>query len=103
MAKLHASMSVEEFDDGYFHAADLKAFARQLGIPVGRRRKLELESLIRGVLRTGMVPLAKPGPDRRSGQERDRLAAENGRPGLRRRPENEGLPARLRPRVLPRG
>ena len=76
MAKLHASMSVEEFDDGYFHAADLKAFARQLGIPVGRRRKLELESLIRGVLRTGMVPLAKPGPDRRSGQERDRLAAE---------------------------
>ena len=76
MAKLRASMSVEEFDDGYFYAADLKAFARQLGIPVGRRRKLELESLIRGVLRTGMVPLAKPVPDRRSDEERDRLAAE---------------------------
>ena len=37
MAKLRASMSVEEFDDGYFHAADLKAFARQPGIAVGRR------------------------------------------------------------------
>ena len=69
-------MSVEEFDDGYFYAADLKAFARQLGIAVGRRRKLELEALIRGFLRTGMVPPAKPVPDRRSGEGRDRLAAE---------------------------
>ena len=76
MVKLRASMSVEEFDDGYFYAADLKAFARQLGIAVGRRRKLELEALIRGFLRTGMVPLAKPVPHRRSGEERDRLAAE---------------------------
>ena len=38
MVKLRASMSVEEVDDGYFSAADLKAFARQLGIAVGRRR-----------------------------------------------------------------
>ena len=38
MVKLRASMSVEEVDDGYFYAADLKAFARQLGIAVGRRR-----------------------------------------------------------------
>ena len=76
MAKLRASMSVEEFDDGYFYAADLKAFARQLGIAVGRRRKLELEELIRGFLRTGMVPPAKPVSGRRSGEGRDRLAAE---------------------------
>ncbi len=76
MAKLRASMSVKEFDDNYFYAADLKAFARQLGIAVGRRRKLELEALIRDFLRTGVVPPAKPMPDRRSGAGRDRLAAE---------------------------
>ena len=76
MAKLHASMSVEEFDDGYFYAAELKTFARQLGIAVGRRRKLELEALIRDFLRTGTAPLTKPVPGRRSGESRDRLAAE---------------------------
>ena len=76
MAKLHASMSVEEFDDSYFYAAELRAFARQLGIAVGRRRKLELEALIRDFLRTGTVPLAKPGPGRRPGESRDRLEAE---------------------------
>lgn len=76
MAKLRASMSVKEFDDNYFYAKDLKAFARQLGIAVGRRRKLELEALIREFLRTGVVPPAKPMPDRRSGEGRDRLAAE---------------------------
>ena len=76
MAKLHPGMSVKEFDDNYFYAAELKTFARQLGIAVGRRRKLELEALIRESLRTGTVPLAKPEPDRRSGKSRDRLAAE---------------------------
>jgi len=76
MAKLHAAMSVEEFDDNYFYAAELKTFARQLGIVVGRRRKLELEALIREFLRTGTVPLTQPEPDRRSGKSRDRLAAE---------------------------
>lgn len=77
MAKLHASMSVEEFDDGYFYAAELKTFARELGIAVGRRRKLELEALIRDFLRTGTVPPADPEPDRRSGRQRDMLAAES--------------------------
>ena len=76
MAKLRASMSVKEFDDNYFYAEELKAFARQLGIAVGRRRKLELEALIRDFLRTGVVPPAKPMPARRSGEGRDRLAAE---------------------------
>ena len=76
MAKLRASMSVKEFDDNYFYAADLKAFARQFAIAVGRRRKLQLEALIRDFLRTGVVPSAKPMPDRRSGEGRDRLATE---------------------------
>ena len=68
-------MSVEEFDDGYFYATELKGFARQLGIAVGRRRKLELEALIRDFLRTGVVPVPTPEPRRRSGAGRDRLAA----------------------------
>ena len=76
MAKLHPGMSVKEFDDNYFYAAELKNFARQLGIAVGRRRKLELEALIREFLRTGIIPPAQPEADQRSGGSRDRLAAE---------------------------
>ena len=76
MSKLRPSMSVEEFDSGYFYSADLKAFARQLGIAVGQRHKLEIEALIRDFLRTGTVPLAKPEPRRQRGGERDKLAAE---------------------------
>ncbi len=76
MARLRSSMSVEEFDDGYFYATELKTYARQLGIAVGRRRKLELEALIRDFLRTGVVPSPAPEPRRRSGDGRDSLAAE---------------------------
>ncbi len=75
MAKLRSSMSVEEFDDGYFYATELKAYARKLGIAVGRRRKLEIEALIRDFLRTGVVPAPDPEPRRQSGEGRDRLAA----------------------------
>lgn len=71
---LRPDMSVEEFDDGYFYAADLKDFARELGIPVGNRRKIELEELIREYLATGRVPTRKPVPPRTAGQPRDRLA-----------------------------
>lgn len=45
---LHPSMTVREFDDGYYYAADLKKFAWKLGIPTGTHRKIELEQLIRG-------------------------------------------------------
>ncbi|MCY4073938.1 MAG: SAP domain-containing protein, partial [Acidobacteria bacterium] len=68
-------MSVQEFDGGYFYATELKAFARQLGIAVGRRRKLELEALLRDFLRTGVVPSPAPEPRRASREARDRLAA----------------------------
>lgn len=76
MGKLRPLMSVEEFDNGYYYASDLKVFARQLGIAVGRRHKLEMETLIRDFLRTGIAPLAKPELGRRRGEERDKLAAE---------------------------
>ncbi len=73
---LRPQMSVQEFDDGYFYAAELKEFARELGIPVGNRRKIELEQLIRQYLTTGRVPAGRPVSPRRSGEPRDRLAPE---------------------------
>lgn len=71
---LRPDMSVEEFDDGYFYAADLKRFAREVGVTVGNRRKIELEALIREYLATGRVPSSKPVLPRTAGQRRDRLA-----------------------------
>ena len=50
MSTLHREISVDEFDNGYFYAAELKAFARDLRITVGNFRKLELEALIREIL-----------------------------------------------------
>lgn len=71
---LRADMSVAEFDNGYFYAAELKQFARELGVTVGNRRKFELEDLIRERLSTGRVPTRKPVLPRTAGQARDRLA-----------------------------
>jgi hypothetical protein len=68
-------MSVAEFDAGYFYATDLKAFAREIGISVGNFRKTELEDLIREFLATGNVPVKKPVLPRKSGADRDELAA----------------------------
>lgn len=73
---LHPDMSVGEFDDGYYYSADLKKFARELGIPVGNRRKIELKQVIREYLVTGRVPIGKPVLSRKAGQPRDRLALE---------------------------
>lgn len=71
---LRAGMTVAELDDGYYYAADLKQFARELGIPVGNRRKVELEELIREYLSTSRVPSRMPVLPRKAGQPRDRLA-----------------------------
>ena len=73
MSVLHRGMSLEEFDNGYFYAADLKVFAREIGITVGNFRKFELEELIREFLRTGKVPDHKPVMPRRAGGARDEL------------------------------
>ncbi|MEO1017308.1 MAG: SAP domain-containing protein [Pseudomonadota bacterium] len=73
MPKLRLGMSVAEFDDGYHYAADLKAFAREIGLRVGNFRKIELEELIREVLRTGKVPDRRPVLPRKAGAERDAL------------------------------
>lgn len=73
MSNLHQGMSVEEFDNGYHYAADLKVFAREVGIAVGNFRKFELEKLIREFLRTGKAPNRKPVMPRRAGEARDEL------------------------------
>lgn len=72
-------MSVEEFGNGYFYAADLKIFARSFGLAVGNFRKFELEELIRGFLRTGKVPDRKPVLPRKAGEACDVLK-EDGTP-----------------------
>lgn len=76
MSTLHQGMSVEEFDNEYFYASELRAFARDLGITVGNFRKFELEELIREFLQTGKVPDRKPVLPRKAGEARDVLKAD---------------------------
>src|SRR5436189_618829 len=54
--KLSKSMTVEQFDNGYWYALEIKAFADDIGIPVASKlRKDELEALIKHFLRTGKI------------------------------------------------
>jgi hypothetical protein len=54
--KLSKSMTVEQFDNGYWYALEIKAFADDIGIPAASRlRKDELEELIKHFLRTGHI------------------------------------------------
>jgi hypothetical protein len=62
-AKLSRSMSLSQFDNGYWYAEELQQFAEELGIVAAKKlRKDELESAIKEVLTTG----AAPRPPRRS-------------------------------------
>lgn len=54
--KLSKSMSETEFDNGYWYAFEIKAFAKEIGIPLATKlRKDELEKLIKIFLRTGKI------------------------------------------------
>src|SRR5439155_19523488 len=54
--KLSKSMTVEQFDNGYWYALEIKAFANDIGIPADSKlRKDELEELIKHFLRTGQI------------------------------------------------
>ena len=54
--KLSASMTITQFDHGYWYAAELKHFATELGIrSASALRKDELEQAIRLFLRTGAI------------------------------------------------
>ena len=53
---LSPAMTVEQFDNGYWYATELKSFAKSFGINgLSVLRKDELEDLIRGFLRTGKL------------------------------------------------
>jgi len=55
-ARLRASMSEAEFDNGYWYATELQEFAATLGIPAANRlRKDELERALKYFIRTGRV------------------------------------------------
>ncbi len=56
MPRLYKTMTVEEFEAGYFYAKDLKAFARKLGITPACLRKFEIEEQIKAYLETGVLP-----------------------------------------------
>ena len=57
--KLKPTMSLADFDNGYWYALELKEFAKELGIPAaGRLRKDELEAEIKRFIRTGKIDKA---------------------------------------------
>jgi len=61
--KLSTSMTLTEFDNGYWYATELKEFAEAIGIPSATRlRKDELEKAIKYHLATGKIE----NPTRRS-------------------------------------
>jgi len=52
--KLSASLTEQEFENGYWYANDLKKFAEKIGVASARRlRKDELEQAVKHFLRTG--------------------------------------------------
>jgi hypothetical protein len=56
--KLTKSMSETEFDNGYWYAFEIKAFAKEIGIPRATKlRKDELEKLIKIFLRTEKIEI----------------------------------------------
>ncbi len=58
--KLSQSMTIDQFNNGYWYARDLKRFAKEIGIPSSSTlRKDELENLIKSYLKTGEVPKLK--------------------------------------------
>ena len=61
--KLSTSMTLTEFDNGYWYATELKEFAEAIGIPsAAKLRKDELEEAIKLYLATGKIE----NPTRRS-------------------------------------
>jgi hypothetical protein len=55
---LFSSMTLREFENGYWYATELKDFGETLGIPsAAKLRKDELEKAIRGYLVTGKLEL----------------------------------------------
>jgi hypothetical protein len=55
-ARLSKSMTVAQFENGYWYAVELKSFADSIGLPSANKlRKDELEKAIERYLRTGTI------------------------------------------------
>ncbi|MEG9883471.1 MAG: hypothetical protein V6Z86_02410 [Hyphomicrobiales bacterium] len=71
-------MSVVAFEKGYFYVAELKAFARELGIAVGSLRKNEVEAHIKARLSgEAGVSLPKSVSNRKTTGDRDILSPDS--------------------------
>src|SRR6476646_12280708 len=58
--ELSASMTLAQFDNGYWYMAELKSFARSIGIPfTNTLRKDQLEHQIKRFLKTGKVDITE--------------------------------------------
>ncbi len=68
--RLSASMTLREFENGYWYLVELKDFASQLGMPGATRlRKDELERAIVGLLRSGTLAVPTRRALRPSGEK----------------------------------
>src|SRR5947209_15364651 len=69
MAKaLSPTMTLRDFENGYWHLEQLKNFAKSIGIPAAKKlRKDELEKAIVAFLRTGKAALATKRSLRKTG------------------------------------
>jgi SAP domain-containing new25 len=68
--KLSRTMTVTQFENGYWYATELKEFARTIGVPfAGKLRKDELEKEIIFFLRTGKIKNAVKRDVVRSGEK----------------------------------
>jgi hypothetical protein len=65
---LSPTMTVRDFENGYWYVDQLRQFAERLGIPAAKRlRKDELEKAIVAFLRTGIAASATKRPLRKTG------------------------------------
>ena len=63
-------MTIEEFDNGYWYATEIKKFAEEIGIPwTGKLRKDELEKAIKHFLKTGKIVVPTERSLSRSGEK----------------------------------
>lgn len=68
--KLNKSITLEEFDNGYWYAKEIKDFAKEIGIqPVSKLRKDELEKIIRHYIKTGKITQSKRQFQRKKGKK----------------------------------
>jgi hypothetical protein len=76
---LSPTMTLREFENGYWYRDQLKDFAERIGIPAATKlRKDELEKAIVVFLRTGNAALQSP-PQTQNVNQR-RIGSEPGRP-----------------------